>query len=110
MLHCRHAGNDECWWGDWHCAAIAHHSFLWHAAHDSLHAYDYGVWDFSYSDYERWYMLWVVSAPVHAICKLLSSVLHRRAWSSSVILVMRVADTGGSSRSGGSSRFLWPSL
>ena len=52
---CRYAGNDECWWGDWRCAALAHNSFLYHYWQGSLSAYEFGLYDFSYPDYERWW-------------------------------------------------------
>lgn len=51
---CRYAGNDKCWWGDWRCAALAHNSFLYHYWQGSLQAYEFGLYDFSYPDYERW--------------------------------------------------------
>lgn len=53
---CRYAGNDKCWWGDWRCAALAHNSFLHHYWQNSLSAYDFGLYDFSYPDYERWWV------------------------------------------------------
>eukprot|EP00884_Botryococcus_braunii_P002605 jgi/Botrbrau1/12345/Bobra.4_3s0017.1 len=45
----------SCFWGDWRCAAIAHNSFLHRLKEDSLEAFKFSVWDFSYPDYvHRW--------------------------------------------------------
>ena len=46
--------DDECCRKDWRCGAVAHASFLHRAAHGSLAAFEYPLWDFSFPDYEPW--------------------------------------------------------
>ena len=45
-------------WGTWlscdKCAAMTHHSFLYHAERNNFHIYDFKVWDFHSSVYTRW--------------------------------------------------------
>ena len=36
------------------CAAMAHHSFLYHAERNNLDVYDFKIWDFHSSFYTRW--------------------------------------------------------
>lgn len=44
----------KCTWKDWHCAAIAHYSFLHRWQHQQLAAYNFRLWDFDTLTYERW--------------------------------------------------------
>jgi hypothetical protein len=50
----RYSPWDDCFWKDWHCAAIAHYSFLHHRAGGNLRVYNYLLWDLNYPDYSRW--------------------------------------------------------
>jgi hypothetical protein len=52
--HCSYASPTTCFLWDWRCAAIAHHSFLYHIRRGNLEAYSFPSWDFSYAAFDRW--------------------------------------------------------
>ena len=50
---CRYNGDESCAWKDWRCGAQAHFSFLHNVRGRGLGPYNFQLWDFDASGYER---------------------------------------------------------